>query len=285
MSRRRFLRGGVLVGAGLALYAGEVERHWIELNEVEVRLRGLAEAFDGMRVAQVSDIHMDAYTEPFFLRYAVERIDALKPDVVLLTGDFVSDRPGTQSFMVGAAWQCANLLNGLECKQRYAVMGNHDHFIGATQVTEALMANGITVLTNRAVPLERERARLWLAGVDDPLTGKPDAMLAIPPAIRSVAREPVVLMCHGPDYVDHLISHGMAESIALVLSGHTHGGQVRLPFYGPLTLPEMGQKYVEGMFRFGEMQLYVNRGIGTVGVPFRFDCPPEITLFTLRRLS
>jgi predicted MPP superfamily phosphohydrolase len=89
-------------------------------------------------------------------------------------------------------------------------------------------------------------------------------------------------MCHAPDYVDFLLKQPAGGTVALMLSGHTHGGQVRLPFMGATQLPEMGRKYVEGWFRIGALQLYVNRGIGTIGVPFRFNCPPEITLFTLR---
>ena len=89
-------------------------------------------------------------------------------------------------------------------------------------------------------------------------------------------------MCHAPDYADDLLAHPAGMSVDLMLSGHTHGGQIRLPLVGALQLPDMGKKYVEGWFKLGRMQLYVNRGIGTVGVPFRLDCPPEISLFTLR---
>ncbi len=94
--------------------------------------------------------------------------------------------------------------------------------------------------------------------------------------------EPIVLLCHAPDYADHLVTLAAGQAVALMVSGHTHGGQIRLPLAGPLALPELGRKYVEGWFRFGDLQLYVNRGLGTVGVPFRFNCPPEITLLTLR---
>jgi len=91
------------------------------------------------------------------------------------------------------------------------------------------------------------------------------------------------LMCHAPDYVDDLLLQSATRSVGLMLSGHTHGGQVRVPFVGAVSLPPLGRKYIEGRFQFGRTQLYVNRGIGTVGLPFRFDCPPEITEITLRR--
>jgi uncharacterized protein len=282
LTRRRFLKATLWGAAGLALYAGEVERHWIEITQHEVRVPGLAAAFDGMRIAQLSDIHMDEYSEPFFLRHAVERINDLQPDAVFLTGDYVTKNIVPRKFSLGAAWQCANILTGLDCRARYAILGNHDVIVSAAVVAEALADNGMTVLVNACLPIEREGARFWLAGLDDPVEGKPDPERAIPPAIRQIASEPVVLMCHAPDYADKLLEHPAGKAVAWMLSGHTHGGQVRLPFVGALELPPMGEKYVEGWFRFGSMQLYVNRGLGTVGVPFRFDCPPEITVFTLR---
>ncbi|MGH9559894.1 MAG: metallophosphoesterase, partial [Terracidiphilus sp.] len=154
--------------------------------------------------------------------------------------------------------------------------------VGPIEITEALADHGITVLRNAHIPIERDGARIWLAGVDDPVQGTPLPDVAIPEAIRNRPREPVILMCHAPDYADLLLGHPSGSSVALMLSGHTHGGQVRLPFIGATALPQMGKKYVEGWFRLGGMQLHVNRGIGTVGVPFRLNCPPEISVFTLR---
>lgn len=283
MSRRRFLAAGAIGAAGLAVYAGEIERHWIEVTHIEIALPGLPPVFEGMRVAQLSDIHMDEYTEPFFLRHTVDLINRMQPDVVLLTGDYVSGGPAGQDFAIGAAWQCANILSGLKCRHVYAVLGNHDHIVGAMEVSAALQTNGITLLRNRCLPLERDGSRIWIAGLDDPLYGSPNPETAIPVSIRNVADEPIVLMCHAPDYVDDLLLHPAGRSVGLMLSGHTHGGQVRLPFVGELALPPLGKKYIEGRFQFGGTQLYVNRGIGTVNLPFRFNCPPEITEFTLRR--
>ncbi len=145
-----------------------------------------------------------------------------------------------------------------------------------------MAANAITLLNNSYLPIERGGGRFWLAGLEDPLEGKPDPDAAIPASIRNVPNEPVVLMCHAPDYADNLLAQPEGQSVALMLSGHTHGGQVRLPFIGALNLPEMGKKYIEGWFRLGNLQLHVNRGLGTVALPFRFDCPPEISVITLR---
>jgi hypothetical protein len=264
------------------LYGGEFERHNVEVTQHTISVRGLPEAFDGMRLAQLSDIHLDEFTEPFLLREAVQRINRLKPDAVLLTGDYVSYEVLSRRRTLGAAWQCGQLLNGLNCMARYAIFGNHDVMAGEKAVWEAFASNGISVLKNTFVPLERGASRIWLAGLDDPTMGRPDLDRTIPASIRNVPREPVILLCHAPDYVDDLVAHPAGSSVALVLSGHTHGGQVRLPLVGALRLPEGGKRYVEGLFRFGDTQLYVNRGLGAVDLPIRFDCPPEISVFTLR---
>lgn len=282
-SRRHFLKTTILGSAGLALYSSEIARHWIDVVPLDIHLTGLPAAFDGMRIAQISDIHLDEYTEPFFLRAVIDRINRLKPDAVFFTGDFVTDGLGTQQYAISAAWQCAELLRALECRALYAALGNHDVSIGRKQVTAALVANGITVLDNASLPLVRNNARIWLAGLDDPVNGVPQLDHAIPDSIRNLPDEPIILLCHAPDYADHLLAHPAGDSVALMLSGHTHGGQIRLPLVGALSLPPMGRKYVEGFFRLGGMQLYVNRGIGAVGVPFRLNCAPEITLHTLRR--
>ena len=284
ITRRRFLTASAYAAAGVALYSGEIARHWIEISHRDAYLPGLPAAFDGLRLVQLSDIHLDEFTEPYFLREAVNRINEINPDLVLLTGDYVTCSPISKrvSFLKGSVWQCANILNELKCRQCYGVLGNHDFMTGEDEVIAALTDNGVHVLRNASVPIERDGGRFWIAGVDDPVFGTPDAGLAIPKSIRNSSNEPVVLLCHAPDYVDDLLLEPEARSVALMLSGHTHGGQIRLPFFGPFHLPVLGRKYVRGWFRFGNLQLYVNRGLGTVDLPFRLNCPPEITVFTLR---
>jgi hypothetical protein len=282
ITRRRFLLRGACAGAGLAIYSGEIERHWIETTRRDVFLPGLPRAFDGFRIAQLSDIHLDDYTEPFLLRDAVKQINRMNPDAVFLTGDFVTHEILPRRFSFGTAWQCANLLNQLQCPHRFGVLGNHDVVIGSQEVTKALTANSITMLVNEYVPIERGGARFWLAGLDDPVAGRPNPEKTIPESIRNIPDEPIVLLAHAPDYADDLLKLPSGKAVSLMLAGHTHGGQICLPLIGPLDLPDMGRKYVEGWFRLQNLQLYVNRGLGTVGIPFRLDCPPEITLLTLR---
>lgn len=283
VTRRSFLKGATFGAGGLALYSGVFERHWLDISQREIAIEGLPATFDGLRVAQLSDIHLDEFTEPFLLRESVDEINRAKPDVVLLTGDYVTAQLLPRNLTAKAAWQCGSLLSRITCPQRYAIFGNHDVWAGEEHVGEALTTHGITVLRNSYLPIERENARIWLAGLDDPVCGRPDPDKAIPSSIRNKAGEPIILMCHAPDFVDELRDHPAGRAVSLVLSGHTHGGQIRLPFVGAIHLPPGGMNYVEGLFQVGSMQLYVNRGIGTVGVPFRFDCRPEITIFTLRR--
>lgn len=282
ITRRRVLQTLVYGTAGMALYAGEIERHWIDIVHHDVRIGGLPDVFDGMTIAQLSDIHLDEYTEPFLLREAIDHINRMQPDMVLLTGDYVSAELLSKKTTIGAAWQCASMLSSIKCPAKYAILGNHDIMAGGDAIAESITSHDIPVLRNGFVPIERGGSRIWLAGIDDPVLGKPDPDLAIPASIRNVHREPVILMCHAPDFVDELVDMPLSQSIALVLSGHTHGGQVRIPLLGAMHLPPGGRKYIEGWFGFGSMQLYVNRGIGAVGVPFRFNCRPEITLFHLR---
>jgi predicted MPP superfamily phosphohydrolase len=277
ITRRKFLIGTGAAAAGIALYSGEIARHELDVIDRPIAIRNLPGPFHGFRIAQISDIHLEEFTEPFFLERVVRHVNALAPDLVLLTGDFVT--MGASNFLSGshAAYRCAELLATLTCPHRYAILGNHDIAVGAPLVTHALQANGIPVLINRYLPIERKGARIWLCGVDDPATSVPDLDSALPARPDG----PVILMAHEPDYADSVIEHPRAPLIDLMLSGHSHGGQVRLPFFGPMVLPPLGKKYFEGHYSFNQMQLYVNRGIGTVGVPFRLNCPPEITVITL----
>ena len=277
-SRRKFLIGSGVAAAGLAFYSGEIARHNLETVDFTVDIANLPDAFRGYRIAQISDIHLDEFTEPFFLEHVVHKINALNPDLVLLTGDFITR--GSLNFILGEhpAHRSAEILSALTCPQRYAILGNHDVSVSAPLVIGALTSRGIPVLVNQHVPIERNGDRFWLCGADDAATSHPDLDLAIP----AKPDGPVILMAHEPDYVETVLQHRRGPLVDLMLSGHTHGGQIRLPIGGALVLPPMGQKFIEGYFRLDHLQLYVNRGVGTVGLPFRLNCPPELTIFTLQ---
>ena len=279
ITRRSFLIGASAAGLSLAAYGGTHSRHEIEVTERTLRIRELPDAFVGFRFVQLSDIHLEEYTEAWFLKHAVDTINQLDPELVLITGDFVSRGPASDKYAWRAAGLAAEVLEGLKAPQRYACLGNHDVAVGADHVINPLAAHGTPMLIDSYIPIERGSDYFWLCGSDDAGTRSPDLNLAVPDAPSA----PVILMCHEPDFVDHVIRHPRFPWIDAMLSGHTHGGQVRLPILGPLILPPMGKKYIEGAFQFGDMELYVNRGLGTVGLPLRLNCPAEITRFTLQR--
>jgi predicted MPP superfamily phosphohydrolase len=278
LTRRQFLGLSGLSVLGFGLYAGEIARHEIDVVQRTIVIPGLPESFKGFRIVQISDIHFREFTETFFLKLVLHQVNTLNADLVALTGDFVSYGPIERHRSVGWAYECGELLTRIECPQRYAVLGNHDCIVNEAAAKDALTTHGIPVLNNQAVALERNGQRIWLAGVADALEGDPgpDFGKAIPKTAQS-DDERVILMAHEPD----ILPEAAKYDIDLMLSGHTHGGQVRIPFLPPVNLPPLGKKYVEGHFQVGRTQLYVNRGIGTVGVPFRFNCPPEITVITL----
>ncbi len=276
LTRRTFLGAAGAAVVGMGLYAGEIARHELVIERRSFRIENLPEVFSGIRIAQISDLHYAAYTEPFFIEHVVRQVNALKPDIVLLTGDFVSMAPVRARRAMEYAPLCAELLARLECPMRFGVIGNHDWMVGPKVVREAMTDVGIRMLYNEYLPIERSGRRIWLSGLADALSPDIDIDLAVPPTALA-DREPVILMGHEPDTLPAVAKYG----IDLMLSGHTHGGQVRLPFTRPLFLPPLGMRYVAGPFSLGRTQLYVNRGIGAVGLPFRLNCPPEITELTL----
>lgn len=276
LTRRRFISLSAAAAGGLALYSGEIARHELSVEERTIQLPSLPDAFRGMRVVQVSDFHYAEYTESWFLERMVREVNRLKPDLVALTGDFVSFGPLPHSYARRHAPACAAILSKIECPLRYAVLGNHDWEIGMQYVTNPLADHGIPTLVNAAVALERDGQRVWLAGLGSACFGAAHPERAIPKAAVA-GKEPVIVLAHEPDILPRVARF----NADLMLSGHTHGGQVRLPFLPPLALPDLGRRYVEGWFQHGPTQLYVNRGIGAVGVPFRLNCPPEISVLTL----
>jgi predicted MPP superfamily phosphohydrolase len=278
VSRRRFLLGATAFGVGLAAYSGTFGRHHLEIAHRTLAIADLPDAFLNLRFVQISDIHLEEYTEAWFLQHVVAQVNALNPELVLITGDFVSRGPRSHPVAWRAAGLCAEVLSALKAPQRFAILGNHDAAVGPEHVIPVMTAHGTPFLVDSYCALERGNDRLWLCGTDD-ATNRPTLAGTLPPDPRA----PIILMCHEPDYADTLALDPRFQHVDLMLSGHSHGGQVRLPGLGPLILPPLGKKYVQGLFHLGHTQLYVNRGIGTVGMPFRLDCPAEITEFTLIR--
>jgi predicted MPP superfamily phosphohydrolase len=277
-SRRTFAAGFVATTASLALYSNDLERHEIDITQRTFYLSNLPPAFDGFRIVQISDIHLEEFTEDFFLRRVIEHVNSLAAEVVVVTGDFVSRGPMSIEVSWAAAGRCAQLLGTLTCKERFGILGNHDAIVGSKIVRGHMEENGLPILVNANVKIEREGQHIFLGGIDDYSFGVPNLSEAVPENPDA----PVILLAHEPDFLNKVVAHDRGKNVDLVLSGHTHGGQVRIPGIRPLFLPPLGKIYTEGHYRVGSTQLYVNRGIGTVGVPFRFNCRPEVTVITLR---
>jgi uncharacterized protein len=262
---------GLLIGA-LAYYANQIEPGQVEVNHVHIPLPELGPAFDGYRIAQISDIHIDTWMTPERLQASVELVNRQEPDLIAITGDFVTTRLGDYAGALRAALRELRAPDGV-----IAVPGNHDHYRrGEIDILRRLLADcGITDLSNTFCTIWRGDDALHLAGVDDVSMRKArlDRVLAeLPPA------GPAVLLCHAPDFADVSAAVGR---FGLQISGHTHGGQVRLPLIGALKGPHYGTLYDAGLTMVGGMRLYVNRGLGMT-LPVRLNCRPEITVFELR---
>ena len=277
-TRRQFLFGAAAAGA-LTLGGDSLllEPNRPRIVRQEFFLPRWPERMNGFTIALLSDFHYDPYFSVHPLRAATALVNKLRPDLIALTGDFVSvPLTGDESKGALAAEPCAQLLRQMSAPHGlWAVLGNHDAMTDPQHVTLALQAEGIQVLANQASPIERDGARFWLAGVEDVMGGTADLRKTLD---STSGGEAVVLLAHEPDYADHVSRF----PVDLQLSGHSHGGQVRIPFIPPVYLPTMAKKYVLGSYRIGDLHLYTNAGIGTVDIPVRFNCPPEITFITLR---
>jgi uncharacterized protein len=276
-TRRQFLQ--LAAAAGALAVAGDsllFEPNLPRVVRQDFALRRWPERMDGFTIALLSDFHYDPYCSVHPLRAAIGMVNNLRPDLIVLTGDFVSV-PLFGDTRKGAfdAEPCARLLRQMTAAHGvWAVMGNHDEGTDREIVNRALQAESIRVLANQSEAIERDGARIWLAGVNDVLSHTAD----LSQTLRKVpATEAVILLAHEPDFADE----ASRFPVDLQLSGHSHGGQIRLPLLPPLYLPSMAKKYVLGTYQVGPLPLYTNAGLGTVGVPLRFNCPPEITLLTL----
>ncbi|WP_239630842.1 metallophosphoesterase [Paenibacillus sp. H1-7] len=267
--------------AGLALapaagymYSRYAEPGWLRTTEVTITLKRLPPSFDGMRIVQFSDVHLGFHYTTEQLAGLAGRIQALNPDLICFTGDLYDSAVGSDAIPT------VEVLSRLHAPLgKGAVLGNHDYYGKESEkIISILTDGGFSVLMNRSVPLQRGQERIWLGGVDDMWDGRPD----LPRTLQNVPEnECVILLAHCPDYADLALK----RSVDLQLSGHSHGGQVRLPLFGPVVLPAYGRKYVAGHYVLGggKLQVYTNRGIGVSVYPVRFNCRPELTVLTLRR--
>ncbi len=278
LTRRRFLQLGGLGTAGIvvAASAGLAQIQEVVVERMEIELTRLPSEFDGLTIGHLSDFHYTSIHDAELIRAAVRATNELNPNIVVLTGDYVTvPIYGSSLSSSRCATPCAQILSELTAPMGiFAILGNHDQ-CNPQFITKSLENHGITLLRNYALHVERAGARLWIAGVDDVLEGKP----RLDESLRTIARgETTVLLAHEPDFADAVKEY----PVDLQLSGHSHGGQIRLPFVGAPYLPKLARKYPRGLRRLGPLSLYTNRGLGTIVIPVRFNCPPEVTLLTLR---
>lgn len=276
MTRRQFLARGIatVIGAGLLTggYARLGEPNWFEVTTLKLSVKELPSAFSGMKIVHFSDVHLGFNKDASDLARLTERIAKAEPDLICFTGDIVDSYPEDLVESVPALAALSAPLG------KYAILGNHD-YKNTKRLTELWIEAGFHVLLNEAYLLKRGGAVMAVAGLEDLLHGNPDPAKAL----RNVPEGTfTILMMHEPDYAD--IAQGY--SFHLQLSGHSHGGQIRLPFVGAPFTPYGSQKYINGLYYTDDsrMPVYVNRGFGETVMPFRFLCRPELTVLTLNRL-
>ncbi|MDF1825436.1 MAG: metallophosphoesterase [Verrucomicrobiales bacterium] len=269
-SRRNFLVRLALYGSPLAgfSYGSLIEKNFLTVNRTDIPVSGGRSGLHGLKVALMADFHHDDYGNDGLIRRAVEAINAENVDVVMLAGDYISDQTAAMESLCGA-------LSGLRPRLgSFGVLGNHDGWHFDESIPRLLGEAGIRLLVNESADF----SEFAVAGADSYWAGRPDLAHALGDTDKD---KPVILGWHEPDTFD---SYG-DRRIALQLSGHTHGGQICAPFHGPVTLPRYGKKYPFGHYKQANRSLYVTRGMGTVNIPARFLCAPEVAILTMRDSS
>jgi predicted MPP superfamily phosphohydrolase len=259
-----------LVGLAFAIWGVCLRRRRVRVVTVQVWLEGLGAAFDGYRIAQLSDLHVGSLCPPAWTRRWVSQVNELDVDAVALTGDYVSS--GTRFHQA-----IASALGDLRAADGvYAVMGNHDYYGDGEPLMTLLRGRDIVLLRNEHLTIERDGDRLCLAGIDDRFTRRTDIETAL--AGRD-PEQPLLVLAHDPQSFVDLAERGAA----LVLCGHTHWGQLGVPWLASrLNYARLWQPYCGGSYRRGDSQLYVSPGLGTTGPPVRIGTWPEITVLKLR---
>jgi predicted MPP superfamily phosphohydrolase len=276
ISRRGFLKSfslllSSIIGTATGFLAVNNEANQAVVKTVNVPLDNLHASLEGFKILQISDTHLYPYTQPELIQQAVDLCNTCNADLLVLTGDYVW-------LEVESIFELARILSGVKTRHGiYAVIGNHDIWTDVNVVLAGFERSNIPVLMNQGVTISDGEGSLYLAGLDDGQSGNPDLYKALEDAPPGV---PVVLLFHEPDLAD---SVSQDSRVSLQLAGHTHGGQVRWPRLGPMILPYLGRKYDMGLYRVEHMWLYTNPGLGTISIPVRYNCPPEVTEIILTR--
>lgn len=269
-TRRRLLKLAALAIGGAAV-GGSWHAYDLQVTRKDVWVPALPSAWEGTRLLHLSDIHRGPFVKDFYLEKVMEQARGLSYDMVALTGDFIS---WNSEYAKGLQPLLSNLNAPLGA---WAVLGNHDHYDGPREVSRSLRSAGISVLSNSSARLQQNGQSLWIAGVDDMVTRHDDLKSTLKGVDPGVC---TILLSHTPD----IVLRETPQPYHLVLSGHTHGGQVCTPDGMPIfTATSVGIMYAGGIYPLKQFTLVVSRGVGLVAPPFRAWCPPEIALLRLRR--
>lgn len=253
------------------IYGSRIEPNWIQVVPIQLTIPNLSPAFDQFTIVQISDLHANRFMTDRRLEKIITLVNQQQPDAIAITGDIITKHKGFNGKKL------EEKLSKLASQEgTLSVLGNHDHWGPATdKLKQALVHSNITNLDNEVYVIERGIEKLAFAGVDDPYWGTPD----LEKVIDHLPDDTVaVLLVHEPDYIQKIAK---THKFNLQLSGHSHGGQIRIPFLDPLFLPPGGRKYFAGLNQVEDTIEYTNRGVGMTGLPLRFNSRPEITVFTL----
>lgn len=247
------------------------KQKWIDITRLELTLPNLGTSFNNTRLLQISDIHLGSWTTPERLLGVINIVNRLQPDIIVHTGDLVSYE--LESYISALV----NYLSKLKAPLGvFTILGNHDYWNGQEKIIDIYKRSGIKVLTNTIHTLTSGQDHLHLAGADCAYEG----LFTLEPLLEKLPKTGcAIILSHEPDVADQTAA---ADCFDLQLSGHSHGGQMILPFIGPVLKINWAKKYTVGLHQIGSMLQYTNRGIGSGEIPIRINCPPEISVFTLK---
>jgi predicted MPP superfamily phosphohydrolase len=277
LTRREFLNlllhgsvGGYLITRAGLTYSFLIETEWIDIQRIKITLPNLSKEFNGYRLVQISDIHFDDWMSPAKFSRIVDLVNQENPDTIAITGDIISKKqPQNKNDIIKEFKRFAPK------EKTSAIFGNHDHWVDDDFVNALFIESGIINLSNKVQPVEKGNSNLYLCGLDDywERKGKLETILENLPKDGCA-----ILMVHEPDYAEISAQTGRFD---LQISGHSHGGQVSIPLFGPPIVPPYAEKYPSGLYFVQGMYLYTNRGIGMIKPRVRLNCRPEITVFNL----
>lgn len=259
-----------IAGIVVALLSRYVFPYRPRLNHVLVELPRAHKNLDGLTIGFVTDLHVGPHFTKDNAAPITRMLRRAKPDIVLFGGDFISESP---RFLQHVQEPLRDMAATAQLGA-WGVLGNHDIANIRARVMEMIEPTGIRILENESVRVDTQLGPLWIAGIDDALLGRSDpeaTFSGVPPD------EPSVALWHEADHVEQAEPYGPI----LMLSGHSHGGQVKLPILGPIAAPTLGKKYISGRYMIGDMTLFVSNGIGMYRPPVRFNVPPELILVRL----